>query len=783
MKQFLKNLSIKFKLFLSYAIMLLVILSLSFALLFFQVRETLEQKIKDELNQSNQTITDMVETTVTVSIKNHLKAVAEKNREIISHFYQKFLDGEITESVAKKKAAQVLLSQTVGDTGYIYCVNSKGIAVVHPQKRVLGQNFSSRKFVQRQISGKEGYLEYEWKNPDEAQERPKALYMTYFKSWDWIISVSSYKSEFIKLIDINDFKDRILNLTFGETGYSFIINSIGDIIVHPELTGNVIDMKGTNGFPLSRELIKLKKGYLTYWWKNPSEKEPREKFVAFDYIPILDWIIVSSSYTREMFSPLYELQKTFLVILALMFLITGGVSLAISATITMPLLKFINQLEKKAPDDWSSRLSHEGQDEIGKLSISFNRFMDRLDNYRKELISEITVRKRAEQNLKNLKNYLADIIDSMPSALIGVDKNGRITQWNQKSHQITGISKESAEGQPFENVFPQMSNMMSLIRQAIAKQKVCSESRHVREDDNQTFYEDITVYPLTAKGVEGAVIRVDDVTRQVRMEEMMVQSEKMLSVGGLAAGMAHEINNPLAGMMQNANLMKSRLENIDLQANICSAERIGISMEGVRDFMEERGIFRMINAIHESGLRAAEIVDSMLNFSRKSDADISSHHPDQLMDKILELASTDYDLKNQYDFKSIEIIKQYDKNLPMLLCEGAKIQQVLLNILRNGAQAMQMAKTKSPRFILRIYTEKVLAMICIEIEDNGPGMDEETRSKVFDPFFTTKPVGVGTGLGLSISYFIITENHKGTIDVKTQPDKGTNFIILLPLKR
>lgn len=779
----MKNLSIKFKLFLSYAVIFMIILSLGFSLLFFQVRGALGQKIKKELNQSNQTITDMIETTARVSIRNHLKAIAQKNREIVSYFYQKFLDGEISEPDAKNKAAQVLLSQTVGDTGYLYCIDSKGIVVAHPQKEVLGHDLSFRKFIQKQISEKEGYLEYEWKNPGESLERPKALYMSYFEAWDWIISVSSYKSEFLRLIDIEDFKNRILNLTFGETGYSFILNSKGDAVIHPELTGNVLAMNDANGFPFVREMIRLKKGYLTYWWKNPSEQHPREKFVAFDYIPAFDWIIISSSYTREVFSSLYDIQKTFLVILILVILISGGITLIVSTTITNPLLRFIRQLEKRAPDDWSSRLADEGNDEIGKLSASFNRFMDRLDAYRKELISEIKVRKKAEKDLQHLKNYLSDIIDSMPSILIGVDNHGIITQWNKKAQQATGISSESATGRPVHDVFPQMSNRMELIRQAIAGQRVTSESRHTRTQNNQTVFEDVTVYPLQAKGMKGGVIRIDDVTQQVRMEEMMIQSEKMMSVGGLAAGMAHEINNPLAGMLQNAIVMKSRLENPDMPANQRTAQELGISTTDIKSFMEKRGIFRMLEAIHSSGLRAAEIVNSMLSFARKSDADVSPHYPDQLLDQILELVATDYDLKKQYDFKSIKIIKEYADNLPMLPCESAKIQQVILNILRNGAQAMQDANTASPMFTIRIYAERASQMICIEIEDNGPGMDEETRLKVFDPFFTTKPVGIGTGLGLSVSYFIIIENHKGTIDVISEPGKGANFIIQLPIQR
>lgn len=120
----------------------------------------------------------------------------------------------------------------------------------------------------------------------------------------------------------------------------------------------------------------------------------------------------------------------------------------------------------------------------------------------------------------------------------------------------------------------------------------------------------------------------------------------------------------------------------------------------------------------------------------------------------------------------------------MIPCEGGKIQQVLLNILRNGAQAMQDQDADdgyTPCFILRLAKEK--NMLRIEIEDNGAGMDDAIQSRIFEPFFTTKPVGVGTGLGLSVSYFIITQNHGGTLDVVSSPGKGSTFIIRLPLER
>jgi PAS domain S-box-containing protein len=401
------------------------------------------------------------------------------------------------------------------------------------------------------------------------------------------------------------------------------------------------------------------------------------------------------------------------------------------------------------------------------------------------VIRDISERKQAEEELHHLRNYLSNIIDSMPSVLIGVDLEGNITQWNKHAEQVTGFISKDAMGQPLEKVYPHLSNEMSSVHDALSTRKEQQNKKQAHLQGNELRYEDVTVYPLIANGIEGAVIRIDDVTDQVHLEEMVVQSEKMLSVGGLAAGMAHEINNPLAGMMQTASVMKSRLQDIEMPANIRAADEIGVPMDDIRAFMEKRSILRMVDAINDSGKQAAEIVDNMLSFARKTDAIVSSKNIEQLVDKILELATTDYDLKQQYDFKTIKIVKEYEDNLPMVPCEGAKIQLVLLNILRNGAQAMQAGKASKdfkPCFILRLFIEESNNMLRIEIEDNGPGMDKKTQKRVFEPFFTTKPVGLGTGLGLSVSYFIVTENHGGTMDVKSAPGKGSKFIIRLPLE-
>jgi PAS domain S-box-containing protein len=400
------------------------------------------------------------------------------------------------------------------------------------------------------------------------------------------------------------------------------------------------------------------------------------------------------------------------------------------------------------------------------------------------IFRDITNRKQSEAELNRLRNYLADIIDTMPSILIGVDGEGKVTQWNRKAMEASGVSAQDAIGLPLEETFPSFSMAMNWASESVQTGRVGfypKQERKIQKGDIR--YEDVTIYPLS-NIIGGAVIRVDDITERMRLEEMMIQSEKMLSVGGLAAGMAHEINNPLAGIMQTASVLVNRLGgNPHIPANHKAAEAAGTSMAAIQRFMHARGIPGMLETIKDSGQRMAVIVSNMLSFARRSESDSSAHRLDDLMDKVLSLAATDYDLKKHYDFKHIEIVKHYANDLPPVTCEAAKIQQVLLNILRNGAQAMQTAGTTSPRFTLTIRHDQDRQMVYMEIKDNGPGMADATRKRVFEPFFTTKPEGVGTGLGLSVSYFIITENHGGEISVESYPGAGATFTIGLPVNR
>ncbi len=400
------------------------------------------------------------------------------------------------------------------------------------------------------------------------------------------------------------------------------------------------------------------------------------------------------------------------------------------------------------------------------------------------LIRDISERKDAEIELKKTKNYIDNIINSMPSFLIGIDSDNRVIQWNKQAEIDTGIPVADAIGKIITDIVPRFASEMDKINTAIQEGKVVSDSLKARKEGNEIKYENITVYPLLGDDSGGAVIRIDNVTDQKRMEEMMIQSEKMLSVGGLAAGMAHEINNPLAGILASIEVIKLKLN--DKEKNRLLAENCSTNLAAVRDFFEQSRINKKLSTIHELVVRASKIVQDMLNFSRKSESKFLYADITQTLDKTVSLAGKDYNLKKKYDFRQIEIIREYESDLPEIKFQESKIQQVFLNILKNGAEAMfdyrndpENSSNINSKIILR--AKNLGGKIRIEIEDNGPGISPDIIQHVFEPFFTTKDVGVGTGLGLSVSYFIITEHHAGEMSVESRKGKGTTFIIELPV--
>lgn len=380
---------------------------------------------------------------------------------------------------------------------------------------------------------------------------------------------------------------------------------------------------------------------------------------------------------------------------------------------------------------------------------------------------------------EQLKKSLSDILDTLPSVIARVDRDGVVDLVNQRFVQFSGVSAEAAYGMKLESLIPHFAPQLQQIASVIDKQLPVTNSIIQQRSGKVLSYYSLQIYPLCGEGSLMAVIRIDDITEHVRIEEMMVQTEKMMLVSGLAAGMAHEINNPLGAILQHAQNIERRVSG-EIAANQKAASEVGVSLELVREYFKKRGIFDFIAHIRSAGMRASDIISNMLQFSRRSESGIETVDLLMLIDKVLELAATDYDMKKKYNIRQIDIQRSYAPDMPPVKVIVTEMEQVLLNILKNAAQALSVSMISEPKIVLRTSISADMAVI--EIEDNGPGMDEATRLRIFEPFFTTKEVGVGTGLGLSVAYAIVTKGHHGAIEVQTRPGEGCCFSIKLPLQ-
>ena len=303
------------------------------------------------------------------------------------------------------------------------------------------------------------------------------------------------------------------------------------------------------------------------------------------------------------------------------------------------------------------------------------------------------------------------------------------------------------------------------------------ETIGIRQDGSQfPFCVDLTMLVFDDGPMPVSFAR--DLTERQQARDLMVQAEKMAMIGGLAAGMAHEINNPVGIIIQNLQNIERRL-SCDLPANVDAAEKLGLSLPLVRSYLEQRSIFNLLTKMYHAGERTTKIVSNILQFSRKSDSERKMVSLPDIIERAVELAANDYDLRKKYDFRNINIIRDFAPGLPPVPLNTTEFEQVVINILKNAAQAMAEDRSRTPEIKITAICEDALAVI--KVSDNGPGMQESTRKRIFEPFFTTKEVGVGTGLGLSVSYTLITQNHKGVFTVDSAPGEGALFTIKLPL--
>jgi two-component system NtrC family sensor kinase len=256
-----------------------------------------------------------------------------------------------------------------------------------------------------------------------------------------------------------------------------------------------------------------------------------------------------------------------------------------------------------------------------------------------------------------------------------------------------------------------------------------------------------SIAPLVGKNGArlGRLILLDDITQRVRLEEQMVQTEKLTSLGLLAAGVAHEVNTPLAVISNYIQMLAKQIPAGDPRQ-------------------------KTIERIVKQTFRASEIVNNLLNFSRTGAAEFVEIDLNSVLEETLTLV--------QHPFKTaqVNVIKNYTEKLPPVLGSMTRLQQVFLNLFMNARDAMPSGG------MLEVRTRAHNGSVAVEVTDTGSGIPAENLHRIFDPFFTTKATGRGTGLGLSVSYGIIKE-HAGKVDVRSTPGKGTSFRLEFPVAR
>jgi PAS domain S-box-containing protein len=366
--------------------------------------------------------------------------------------------------------------------------------------------------------------------------------------------------------------------------------------------------------------------------------------------------------------------------------------------------------------------------ERGELSESLKQITESLRLSRQELAG-------ANRDLAYLKEFSENIIESAPAGIVTIDSLLRVKYWNKEMEIITGIRRADAFNRSIIQLLPWFTReiLMQNEQREITAQTPSPQSFKV----NVSLFKDPS---------GGHVVILEDITEKKKMEEELLQSSKLASIGKLTAGISHEIGNPLASISSLVQELRS------------------LHMESKEDMEFTGESLKTINGHIE---RITKIVRSLGDFARISSAEKVSSNIWEILERTINLVK--YDKR----FKNIQLTTDL-QDIPLLKINPDKIQQVFVNLTINALDAMPEGGK------LSISMKRVDSSVEVTFSDSGAGIDESMLNKIFDPFFTTKTPGMGTGLGLSICYGIIKE-HNGTIAVKSRKGEGTTFVINLPL--
>ncbi|MBN2462028.1 MAG: response regulator [Dehalococcoidia bacterium] len=357
-------------------------------------------------------------------------------------------------------------------------------------------------------------------------------------------------------------------------------------------------------------------------------------------------------------------------------------------------------------------------------------------------------RKQAEQELKASEERYRLLVENANEAII-VAQDGMLKFANPKAAELSGYSIKELTSMPFTDIIHPDDRDMVVDRYLRRMQgEVLPQIYPFRIIDKagDIKWAEINSVSIIWEGKPATLNFLDDITERKKTEQQALVNAKLASVGELVSGVAHEINNPLTGVIGYAQLLADRQD----------------VPHDVKDDLQK---------IYEESQRTVRIVQNLLRFARQYKPEKNLVDINELLERTLELEAYKLSTGN------IELSTKLAADIPLILADYNQLQQVILNIVTNAQQAMDETKRKGK---ITVVTDAVEDYARISIADNGPGIEQENITRIFDPFFTTKPEGSGSGLGLSVCHGIITE-HEGNLYAESTPDKGTTFIIELPI--
>jgi PAS domain S-box-containing protein len=397
-------------------------------------------------------------------------------------------------------------------------------------------------------------------------------------------------------------------------------------------------------------------------------------------------------------------------------------------------------------------------DESNRLLKETNRLLE----------NEIAKHVSTASRLRASESYIKNILRSMPLMLVGVNKDGQITQWNKRAEYITGIQAEDVLDKYLWDAYPIITVSPAQVSEAMER----NETITIKHSQRGQYYFDITIYPLQDQVETGVVILIDDVTKKILAENMLIQNDKISSMGELASSMAHDINMPLQSILFDLrtfqNLLSDSSQYVDEIKNSGMPEKLG----------------ELLSHAYEKGEKVASIVQNLQEFARGRSGRKQLSNIVDVIEHTLDLAGDVFSAQSGLKFTDIQIERNYENDLPMIPCYVTELQQAFLSLFRHAYDALGRVNNPGHKPVIKIQMNVSYDSFWIRIQHNGVGLTNEELLYLFEPFVRKDmpEVGYDAGKRLSFAYFIITEQHQGNMAVTSDINVGTTFHIQMLLK-